>query len=149
MLKETITFDNYVTGEKVTKDFYFNLNETELSLMELTVPGGYSNLIEQMITTTDVPKLTELFRTIVLASYGEKSPDGLRFVKEDGKLAKQFAETDAYNKLFMKLITQPKELDKFLNGIVPLELVKQMDKPEVQERITEIKSKVEANQSKE
>lgn len=39
MLKKTITYKDY-NGVERTEDFWFNLNETEITEMELGVHGG-------------------------------------------------------------------------------------------------------------
>lgn len=139
MLKKTITYTDY-DGNKRTEDFYFNLNKRELANMELKTYGGFEGLIRQIANTTDVPKLTELFEKIVLESYGEKSPDGRRFIKEEGKLAKEFVETEAYSELYMELISDPDKLAAFVNGIIPADLAEQMNSPETQKKIEEFKA---------
>jgi hypothetical protein len=80
MLKKTITYTDY-NGVERTEDFYFNLNKAEILEMELSTEGGLQQMIEKIIAAQDMPALSKYFKDIILMSYGEKSPDGKRFIK--------------------------------------------------------------------
>lgn len=80
MLKKTITYKDY-NGVERTEDFWFNLNETEITEMELGVHGGYTAMVNKIIATKDFPTLIKIFKDLVLAAYGEKSADGRMFTK--------------------------------------------------------------------
>lgn len=124
MLKRSITYTDY-NGVERTEDFYFNLNQAELSEMQLSQNGGMDNLILKIINTSDTAKLIEIFKEIILKSYGEKSNDGKRFIKKDENghpLYRQFEETEAYSNLFMELATDDKKAAEFVNGILPKDL---------------------------
>lgn len=126
MLKKTITFKDYFGNER-TQDFYFNLNESELTNMNLMVKGGLERQIKNIIATQDQPKLIEYFKSIILASYGEISEDGIRFVKSE-ELSTGFSQTDAFNKLYMELVSDAEKAADFINGIVPQELADEANK---------------------
>lgn len=138
MHKEHIVYTDF-DGHQQEEDDYFNLSKTELAQLELKSPGGFEGMIRRMIETTDVPKLTELFNQIVLASYGEKSADGKHFYKKGGELAKEFVDSAAYDALYTKLISDTDALIAFVNGIIPNDLVEQANSPEAQEKIEELK----------
>jgi hypothetical protein len=55
---------------------------------------------------------------LVLQAYGEKSPDGRRFVKSE-EISKAFSETTAYSDLFMELATDANVAAQFINDIIP------------------------------
>ena len=120
MLKKNITYTDY-NGVERKEDFYFNLTKAELVELNNEVSGGLQGMIEQIINTQDQPKITELFKKIVLLAYGEKSTDGKRFVKvRDGhKLSEDFSQTEAFSELFMELATNDQAASEFVNGIVP------------------------------
>ena len=82
MLKKTITYTDYNDNER-TEDFYFNLSKAEVTEMELSTTGGLAEMIQKIVTTQDGPKLVKIFKDLVLAAYGEKSPDGRRFIKTE------------------------------------------------------------------
>lgn len=117
MLKKTLTYVDY-NGVERTEDFYFNLTKSELTVMELSEYGGFKQRIEKIINTKDSPKLTAIFQQIILDAYGEKSDDGRRFIKNQ-ELRDSFAQTEAYNMLFMELASDANAAAVFINGITP------------------------------
>ena len=117
MLKKTITYTDY-NGNERTEDFYFNLTRAELMEMELEISGGMQQFLEKIVAEQDAAKIIEKFKDIILRSYGEKSPDGKRFMKSK-ELVDGFVQTEAYSKLFMELATDAKAAADFVNGIIP------------------------------
>ena len=117
MIKKTITYTDY-DGNDRTEDFYFNLTKAEVMEMEMMTDGGLQKMIEKIIQTSDTKRIIEIFKSIILKSYGEKSPDGRRFIKND-ELREGFAQTEAYSQLFMELATDAKAATDFVNGIIP------------------------------
>ena len=75
MLKKTITYTDY-DGVERTEDFFFNLSKAELAEMELSNYGGMERLIQQIAMTQYRKRLIDLFKEIILKSYGEKSQSG-------------------------------------------------------------------------
>lgn len=130
MIKKTITYTDY-NGVERTEDFYFNLSNAEIMEMELTTTGGMVEMIRKIVYAQDGPALVKIFKDIILKAYGEKSPDGKRFLKEDENgrpLSSKFAQTEAYSQLFMELATDADSAAKFVNGIVPAEAHKNAKK---------------------
>ena len=117
MLKKTITYNDY-NGNERTEDFYFNLTKAEIMEMELGTTGGLAEMLTRIVAAQDAPAIIKIFKDIVLKAYGEKSPDGKRFVKSE-ELSTAFSQTEAYSQLFMELATDADEAAKFINGIVP------------------------------
>lgn len=122
MLKKTITYVDY-NGVERTEDFYFNLSKAEVAEMELSVQGGFSKMLEEIIASKDNVQIVNLFKQMVLKSYGEKSPDGRRFIKSD-EIAQAFAQTEAYSEIFMELALNEDKAAEFVNGILPANLDK-------------------------
>lgn len=117
MLKKTITYRDYNDVER-TEDFYFNLTKAEIMEMELGTTGGFTEMVQKIIDTQDIPQIAKIFKDLVLKAYGEKSPDGRRFIKND-EIRDGFAQTEAYSDLFMELSTNPGAASAFINGIIP------------------------------
>ena len=117
MLKKVITYTDY-DGETRTETHWFNLTKAEILEMELLTKGGMEKMIQNIVETQDVPSLVKLFKTLIDKSYGVKSPDGKRFIKNPEDL-KEFKETEAYSELFMELATDSDAASKFIEGIVP------------------------------
>lgn len=117
MLKKTINYTDY-NGTERTEDFYFNLSEAEITEMELSTTGGLAAMLENVVKAQDGPSIVKIFKEIVLKSYGEKSPDGKRFIKSK-ELSEAFSQTEAYTKLFMGLATDADAAAAFINAVVP------------------------------
>ena len=117
MVVEKIKYTDF-NGIEREEEFMFNLTEAEITEMELTTDGGLSDSIKKIIAAQDTPQIIKVFKMLLLKSYGEKSADGRRFVKSD-KLSEEFAQTNAYSQLFMKLATDDKAAVAFINGIMP------------------------------
>ena len=66
----------------------------------------------------DRPSIVKTFKQIILKAYGEKSPDGRRFIKSE-ELSREFSQTEAYSQLYMELATNADSASEFVNGIVP------------------------------
>lgn len=126
MLKKTIKYTDY-DGNEREEDFYFNLSKPELMEMSLSASGGLDKYIERIIKTQDTAKLIELFKDIIVRSYGVKSDDGKRFIKKP-EITEEFTQTEAYSELFMLLSTDDKEAAAFINGIMPKDLIEATNK---------------------
>lgn len=117
MLKKTITFKDY-NGNDRTEDFYFNLNQAEVTEMELSVSGGLVEMIKRIVAAQDGKQIIGTFKDLILKAYGVKSPDGRKFIKNQ-EVRDDFAQTEAYSKLFMELATDADAAGEFVKGIIP------------------------------
>ena len=117
MLKKTIKYTDY-DGNEREEDFYFNLSKAEVTEMELSKEGGMYEYIKKISAAQNAPELIKLFKEIITKSYGEKSLDGKRFIKNK-ELTEAFTQTEAYSELFVELASNADEAVKFINGIMP------------------------------
>lgn len=120
MLKKNVTYEDF-NGDSVTETFYFNLSKAELLELEVGFQGGLAETIQKIVKTNDNKTLFDIFKKIVLMSYGVKSDDGRRFIKND-TLREEFMQTAAFDTIFMELATNDKAAADFINGIVPKDL---------------------------
>lgn len=123
MVKKTITYPDF-DGRDITRDLYFNISKMEFRELDRKIPGGLQNMIDQIRTEKDEDRMLDLMSTLILASYGEKTEDG-RFIKEDAygrKLSSYFKVSEAWDVLFMNLLSNEQELSEFLTGIVPKDI---------------------------
>lgn len=124
MIKKTITYIDY-NGLERTEDFYFNLNKMEITKMELGTKGGLAEMITRIVAAQDTPAIIEIFEDLIRKSYGVKSLDGKQLIKNEAVLA-EFVQTEAYSTLFMELATDADAAAKFINGIIPADMAKQL-----------------------
>ena len=117
MLKDTITYPAY-NGVERTEDFWFHLSKAELMEWEMGTAGGLAEMGKRIVDAQDAPAIIKIFKELVLKAYGQKSPDGKRFIKSE-ELATEFSQTEAYSQLFMDLATDADKAAAFVNGIMP------------------------------
>lgn len=123
MLKKTITYTDY-NGVERTEDFYFNLRKDEITKMEMGTKGGLAEKINRIVAAQDAPAIIEVFEDLIQRAYGVKTSDGRGFRKTQEAL-EDFMSTEAYSILFMELATDADAAAKFINGIVPADMVQQ------------------------
>ncbi len=126
MLKKRITYTDY-NGIKREEDFYFNLTKAEIMEMEMSTSGGLTELINRVVETQDAPSIIKIFKEIIMKAYGEKSPDGKRFIKS-AELSDAFSQTPAYSELFMELASDADAASTFVNGIIPADMAQAVAK---------------------
>ena len=118
MYKEKIKYTDY-NGAEREEDFFFNLNKAEVIEMEVGEAGGYGEMLKRIVESQDGAAIMKTFKTLILKSYGIKSPDGKRFMKSE-EISREFEQTEAYSTLFVSLCTSAEKATKFINGILPL-----------------------------
>lgn len=128
MLKKTIKFTDY-NGVERAETYYFNLSKAEIMEMEMSTVGGFAEMVKKVVAAQDAPTIIAIFKDLILKAYGEKSPDGKRFIKVNNgvRLADAFAETEAYSSLFIELATDAAAAAAFVNGIVPADMVEEVN----------------------
>lgn len=121
MLRKPVTFKDF-DGQKVTKDFYFNLTKAELIRLQVSMRGGLAERL-QLIGRLDPNEgensklILSTFENILKSAYGVRLENGA-FVKGEEHWA-AFETTEAYSELFMQLVTNAKYAAEFIKGILP------------------------------
>lgn len=116
MVKKVIKYKDFDDVERES-EFLFHFKQSELAEMELSSNGGLDALIKKIIAEKDTAKLVAMFKEVILKSYGEKSLDGNRFMKSP-ELSRAFEESNAYDVLFMELLSDSTKAAEFFNGLV-------------------------------
>lgn len=116
MFKKVIKYEDF-NGTQREDTFYFNLSKAELMEMELSTQAGVEEMIRVLIATKDNAKIMQIFKDLILRSYGIKSEDGTRFIKTQ-ELREAFEQSNAYSELFMEMITEPDTQAAFINGVI-------------------------------
>lgn len=117
MLKKTITYTDF-NGEEVKEDFFFHLSKAELIELEMSHNEGLSTALQNIIDANDGKAIMDEMKKIIMMSYGKKSTDGKRFIKNQN-LREEFASSEAYSTLFVELVTDADAATIFMDGIIP------------------------------
>lgn len=125
MYKITKTYTDFNDNER-TEDFYFHLTEAEVMKMQMSTKGGLAEMIKSVVASQDAPAIIKIFEDLVAKAYGQKTPDGRGFIKND-TIRAEFEQTQAYSDIFMELATDADAAAKFVNGIIPANLSKKLE----------------------
>lgn len=126
-------------GVERREDYYFNFTESELIDAEYDEGGSLSSILTNIVKTNDQGALIRMFKKLILKSYGEKSIDGKRFIKSE-ELSTQFSQTEAFNMMYMKCVTDDKFANKFIENIIPKAVTeKAKNDPEAMKQIEAMK----------
>ena len=120
MIKKTVTYTDF-DGNERTEDFYFHLTEQELTEWELSIDGGLSGVLQRIMKSVDTKKTMEIFKELLVKSYGVKTPDGRGFIKNK-EILDSFTCTQAFSDMYMELATNDKAAAEFVNGVIPKKL---------------------------
>ena len=112
------TFD----GETVEEELYFHLSKGELTDMELRKYPLSLKLAKVTSGNASATDAYELMREFVSSSYGRRSEDGRRFIK-DVKETESFMISPAYDALLDKLVSDEKFAYKFMAGLFPKDIM--------------------------
>jgi hypothetical protein len=123
MLKKTVTYEDY-NGKTRTEDFYFNLTRTECA--ELLYGLGPGKDLEEtfqiLMDSKDIGKIIATIKEMLLKSYGVKSEDGRRFIKND-EIRTAFLENPAFDEIYMELATDSEKAADFFARIIPKQAI--------------------------
>lgn len=115
MIKEDIKYVDFNGNEQV-ETAYFNMNRLEASRIQAHIGEDIQSYVKKLVDSKDVNKMLNFMDELILDSYGQRSEDGKRFIKNT-ELKKQFSESAAYATFFEGLLTDPKKAEVFGNGV--------------------------------
>jgi hypothetical protein len=126
MIKFQVVYDN-PDGMTVTKDLWFHMSMRQLTQMEVEASQnsgtGLHDKLTQLVKAGSHAEMLTLFEDIIGRAYGERednNPDS--FLKSE-MITERFMSSMAYDALFTKLVTNPAEMLRFINGLIPKELL--------------------------
>lgn len=124
MYKFTDTYTDY-NGVERKEDFYFNLTKAELADLQNSKVGGFAEMLQKIFDSKDTVTYLKVFKDLIRRSYGVKSDDGRRFIKND-EVWNDFAQTEAYSDLYMMLCSDDEKAADFVNKIIPQDIQQQV-----------------------
>lgn len=116
MLKKAIRYVDF-NGNEAEEVLYFNLTESEIVRLDSAFPGGLEEYISKLNAETDPVSILNLFEKVIKSAYGEKSPDGRHFLKNQ-EAAELFYQSAAYSALFMELVQNAEEAAVFFTEML-------------------------------
>lgn len=120
MIKEEIKWVDF-NGRERTGQFYFNITKSEILRQQLETGGIWAEKLNDISKSNDPKALMTIFEEFLDSTYGVKSEDGLRHVKNETELA-NFKATGAYDELYYKMCTDSKFALNFVNTVMPVEI---------------------------
>lgn len=130
MILKTLKFTNHA-GEEETENFFFNLSKGELVKMQMSAidhrTESFTDKIEKIGKALNGKALIEIIDEIIDTSYGVKTTDGKRFIKNAADL-EFFKSTEAYSELVVELCTDADKASEFVNGLIPANLREEVKK---------------------
>ena len=120
MLKRNITYENF-NGENCSGTFYFNISKPEIVELQYSEADGFDETLKKIVKADDQGALIAIFKKLILDSFGQKSPDGERFIK-NAQLREDFSQMAAFHSLFMELATNSDSASEFIIGIFPKDM---------------------------
>ena len=129
MYTKKITYTDF-DGQQRTEEFHFTLTQAECVELELLGKEGLDSYIRRIISSEDQVTILDIIKKVIMLAYGEKSPDGRKFYKNQ-QMRDEFAASEAYSALFMELLTNEDKAAEFMHGIAPKAEAQISDKPAI------------------
>ena len=125
MIKETISYED-IDGNSKTMDAYFHLSMREMR--QLLKDGIQEKLDAVTSGKASTDTVFDLIDVLIKTSFGKRveSNGEARFVK-DPELTEAFMNSDAYDSLLGKLMSDDKFATRFFTGLVPKALSDRMN----------------------
>ena len=133
MIKQEITYTDF-NGVEQTTNVYFNLtkreamniglNKNEGLMKDLTEASEMFKNIKNIDDLNDDEKnniiktIVKIIDVIVEASYGIRSEDGAKFIKNKEN-TEEFMSSLVYDSLFEEIISDIKKFTMFISGLLP------------------------------
>jgi hypothetical protein len=125
MIKETISYED-IDGNSKTIDAYFHLSMREMrQLLKDGIQEKLDAVTSGKASTDDTFDLIDM---LIKTSFGKRieSNGEARFVK-DPELTEEFMNSDAYDSLLSKLMSDTDFATRFFTGLVPKALTERMN----------------------
>lgn len=140
MLTKSITFKDFSDPPKdVTREFYFNLNETDMAELQFSKGEGFIENFKRIVAEENAGALIQAMKEVLAKAVGRKHEDGIRFERTPDITA-QFIESNAYPVLFMELMDNDgANIIPFILGVIPPNYAKEITPEALAAATAEIK----------
>jgi hypothetical protein len=114
-----VTYHDF-NGQPHNEELFFNMMTPEMADLEFNpmFEGSLAEYIKTAMKSGEGQKIYTFFKMLVVNSYGRRSEDGARFLKK-AEWTEEFLNSPAWEQFFLWLTDDPKNAEKFWNGIFP------------------------------
>lgn len=123
MIIQKLKDTDVLTGEEVTRKYYFHLSKADAIKILVKYTGrdaskdaDLEKALKEIITSGDNEKAMNVIEYIIKQSIGYRTSDG-RFAKSV-EYADAFIASEAYGELFVKVLTDANFTEHFFGGLV-------------------------------
>ena len=117
MIKKTVHYTDYNDRER-EETLYFNLSRAEFDDINDEMPGGIQGVINGLADTNNIRGFIKTVKELVKKSYGVKSNDGKRIIKNQ-EILDEFVQSEAYSVVLDDVLGSVESMLVFLRGIFP------------------------------
>ena len=128
MWKFTAEYEDW-NGVHKKRELLFNMTTAEMMSLQNSVRGGIETYYRRILEENDNVALYNRFEELVKLTYGVKSDDGERFIKNED-VYNAFKESAAYDVFMQYLLMTEDGATKFISGIMPAQLKAKLNSPE-------------------
>ena len=121
MVRREIKFTDF-NGKSQSEVAYFNVNKAELGKLQMRHNGTYLDHLKLLSEKKRVEEMYNFVYELILDAYGEKDPEGRKFIKTP-EMRADFEQSLPFSELILQLVTNPEDLAAFVKGIMPPDLV--------------------------
>lgn len=121
MLKHKIKHLND-EGQRVENTYYFNLTRIEVLELDAEYDDDLKGKLQRIGSGEETSKqILAFFKDLIGRSYGERTAGG-KFVKNE-EFTQAFTSTDAYSELLLNMFQNGDYAAKFIEGLMPADVV--------------------------
>ena len=143
MYKRKVKYIDFNDQEQ-EDELCFHISRGELLDMEKEEGTSLSKVLIDLGKNFNGAKIINMCQTIIMKSYGIKSPDGKQFWKKP-EILEEFLYSAAYDQLLVELTSDPADALNFLASILPLD---NEQKEKIRQPIAEVKEAVDQIKAK-
>lgn len=138
MISYKVTYDDY-EGRPRVETHYFNLNQTEVNLLNARYGGSLQNTLARLTMTENPKEMMEILMDVFKTAYGRMDDDRVHFRKSE-QIWDDFASTPAFDKLFVETMSSDEKSAEFIRGVLPKKMAENADKEDAAAKIAALQS---------
>lgn len=121
MIRKEISYVDY-NGNNQKDVAYFHLSKAEIGKLQMRQNGTFIDRLQDLVARRKVEALYDFIYNLVLDSYGERDPEGRKFIKSE-EMRTDFEQSIAFSEFLMDLLSDSDKLSTFVKDIIPRDLM--------------------------